>query len=82
MIKKFVQWLVMRKVKNEAGELEAKGFSITKICAVVIALGQAVEFASVYFGHPISIDPKIYASIASIGGIAMKEGVDRSAPAK
>ena len=80
MIKSLFQWLLMRKVKNEAGKLEAKGFSITKICATVIAIMQAVEIASPYFGHAIVFDPKIYVAIASIGGVALKEGVDRSAP--
>lgn len=81
MIKRIAQWLLMRKVKNAAGELEAKGFSVTKICATVIGLMQAVEIASPYFGHAIAFDPKIYVAIASIGGVALKEGVDRSAPA-
>lgn len=79
-MKSFFQWLIMRKVKNAAGEMEANGVSITKVSAAVIGLMQAVEFASPYFGHPISFDPKIYMGIASIGGIALKEGVDRSAP--
>lgn len=79
MLKKFLQWLVMRKVKNAAGDLEAQGFSVTKLCVVAIGLMQAIEYASPYFGHPLNIDPKIYGGIASIGGIALKEGVDRSA---
>ncbi len=72
----------MRKVKNAAGELEAKGFSVTKVCAVVIGVMQAVEVASPHFGHPIAFDQNVYLGIASIGGIALKEGVDRSAPPK
>lgn len=70
----------MRKVKNAAGELEAKGISVTKVAACLVGLGQAIEFISPYFGHPITIDPKIYAGIASIGGIALREGVDKSGP--
>lgn len=80
MLKGFFQWLLMRKVKNETGELEAKGISVTKVCAVAIGVMQAVELASPYFGHPIAFDPKIYGAIASIGGVALKEGIDRSAP--
>lgn len=80
MGKKFIQWLLMRKVKNAAGELEAHGVSITKLSAVIIGLMKATEYASPYFGHPIYIDPNIYGGIAAIGGIALKEGVDRSAP--
>lgn len=82
MLKKLVQWALMRKVKNAAGELEAKGVSITKVCATVIGIMQALEYILPYFGHPIGFDSNIYAGIASIGGIALKEGVDRSAPAK
>lgn len=82
MLKKLAQWLLMRKVKNAAGELEAKGISITKVCATIIGVMQAVEIASPYFGHAIAFDSNIYVGIASIGGIALKEGVDRSAPAQ
>lgn len=77
-MKKLIQWLLLRKVRNAAGELEAKGVSITKVCACAIGLMQLIEFASPYFGHTISFDQNIYAGIASIGGIALKEGVDRS----
>lgn len=80
MLKKLAQWLLFRKVKNAAGELEAKGISITKLCATIIGVMQGVEFASPYFGHPVKFDPNVYLAIASLGGIALKEGVDRSAP--
>lgn len=82
MLKKIIHWLVFRKVKNAAGDLEAKGISITKVCATIIGVMQAVEIASPYFGHAIGFDSNIYVGIASIGGIALKEGVDRSAPGK
>lgn len=82
MLKRLVQWALMRKVKNEAGVLEAKGFSVTKMCAVILGIMQAIELASPYFGHAIAFDNNIYVGIASIGGIALKEGVDRSAPSK
>lgn len=80
MLKKLVQWLLMRKVKNAAGELEAKGISITKVCATIIGVMQAVEFVSPYFGHPMQFGQNVYLAIASLGGVALKEGVDRSAP--
>lgn len=80
MFRKAIQWLIFRKVKNAAGELEAKGISITKLCAVVIGLMQAIEYAGPSFGYGIKFDANIYALIASVGGIALKEGVDRSAP--
>lgn len=79
---KLIAWLLMRKVKNEAGQLEVNGISVTKVCAVLIALMQAAEFVGPYFGHPINFDPKIYAFIASIGGIALKNGIDRTAAPK
>lgn len=75
-----LQWLLMRKVKNAAGEMQADGVSITKVCAVAMGLMQFAELVGPYFGYPIKFDPKIYGGIASIGGIALKEGVDRSAP--
>lgn len=81
-MKRLIQWLLMRKVKNAAGELEAKGFSVTKVCAVVIGLMQFAEFVAPYFGHPLAFDQNVYLGIASIGGIALKEGVDRSATVK
>ena len=80
MVKKAIQWLLFRKIKNAVGELEAKGISITKLSAVVIGLMQAVEYAGPSFGYNIKFDTNIYALIASVGGIALKEGVDRSAP--
>lgn len=80
MLKKITNWLIMRKVKNAAGEMEANGISVTKVCALIIGAIQAIEFISPYFGNPIVIDSKITAFIASIGGIAIKEGIDRSAP--
>ena len=82
MIKKLVNWFIMRKVRNAAGEMEANGISKSKVCAVVLGLMFAVEYASPYFGHPILISTEIKGFIAAIGGIAMKEGIDRSAPAK
>lgn len=81
-MKNLIQWLLMRKMKNAAGELEAKGYSVTKICAVVIGAMQAVEFISPYFGSPVKFDQNIYLGIASIGGIALREGIDKSAPPK
>lgn len=81
-MKRFAQWLLFRKVKNAAGEMQADGVSVTKVCAVAIGLMQFAELVGPYFGYPLNFDPKIYAGIASIGGIALKEGVDRSAPAK
>ncbi len=80
MLKKLVTWFLFRKVKNAAGEMEAKGLSITKVCATIIGIMQAVEFASPHFGHPINFGQNIYMALASLGGIALKEGVDRSAP--
>lgn len=82
MFKNFFQWLLMSKVKDEAGQMQASGISITKICAVVLGLMQAIEFASPYFGHPIVFDNGIKGGIASIGGIALKEAIDRSAAPK
>ncbi len=80
MLKRLIHWLLYRKVKNAAGDLEAKGISITKVCATIIGVMQAVEFASPHFGHALKFDQNIYLAIASLGGIALKEGVDRSAP--
>ncbi len=80
MIKNLFQWLLMRKVKNEAGQLQAQGVSMTKVCAVMIGLMQFAEFIGQYFGHPISFDPKIYGGIATIGGIALRDAVARSGP--
>lgn len=80
MIKRLIHWLLYRKVKNAAGELEAKGISITKVCATIIGVMQAIEFASPHFGHPVHFGENIYLALASLGGIALKEGVDRSAP--
>ena len=80
MLKRLIHWLLYRKVKNAAGDLEAKGISITKVCATIIGAMQAVEFASPHFGHQINFGQNIYMALASLGGIALKEGVDRSAP--
>lgn len=81
MVKKLVEWLIMRKVKNAAGDLEAKGFSIAKICAVLAGILKTAEFASAQFGHGFVIPNDVYGIIASVGAIGMKEGIDRSAPA-
>lgn len=80
-MKKLIQWLIMRKVKNAAGEMEAKGISVSKACVVILAIIEAVEYASPTFGHPVIVPIQIKTFIASIGGIALKEGIDRSAPA-
>jgi len=80
---KFIAWLIMRKIKTEAGQLEARGISVTKVCAVLIALMKAFEFSSPYFfEQPIVIPQEMYGFVASIGAISLKEGVDRSAPTK
>ena len=82
MLKSIVSWLIARKVKNAAGEMEAKGVSVTKICAVILGLIQAVEFALPFFGISFTVPAEVKAFILSIGGIAVKEALDRSAPPK
>lgn len=77
---KLIQWLIMRKVKNAAGEMEAKGISISKISAILIAVLKIVEFALTQFGHPFTFPAELYTFIGSIGAIGLKEGIDRSAP--
>lgn len=77
---KIIAWLIARKVKNAAGELEAKGISVTKICMIVIAALKGAEYATNYLGQPFTFPNDVYVLIASIGGIALREGVDKSAP--
>ena len=79
-MKKLIHWLIMRKVKNAAGEMEAKGISVSKVCVVILALIEAAEYAGPFFGYPIVVPAEVKGIIASIGGIALKEGIDRSAP--
>lgn len=78
MFNKIINWFLMSKAKNAAGELGKNGISVTKLSAVLIGLLQATEFISPYFGHPVVIDPKIYGIIASIGGIALRESINKS----
>ena len=79
-MKKLIRWLIMRKVKNAAGEMEANGVSVSKVCAVILALIEAAEFVGPYFGYNIQVPKEVKGMIATVGGIALKEGIDRSAP--
>lgn len=73
-------YLFMRKTKNKDGYMEPDVISISKVCAVLIAVLQGIETVSPYFDHPVVIPKEVYVWLASLGGIALKEGIDRSAP--
>lgn len=81
-MKKAIDWLLMRKTENVDGKMESGGISITKICALAIAIMKAIEYVSPHMGSPIVFDHDIYVGIASIGGIALRDSIRKVIPPK
>lgn len=77
-MKKIVNWLIMRKVKQANGELQTAGVSYTKAALVCMAVLKGLETTAFQLGHPIIIPDVIYQALGVIAGISAKEGIDRS----
>lgn len=69
------KWFLLRKVRNAAGELERKGISVTKVCAVVIGLLKAGEVFATHMGHPITVPKEVFEGLVLIGGIGMRDAI-------
>jgi len=77
-MKGLINWLIMRKVRQANGELQAAGVSYTKAALVAIAVLKGLEAAAQTYGTPITIPDAVYQGLGILAGIAAKEGIDRS----
>jgi hypothetical protein len=68
MIQKIIDFFIKKELVTVTGTMTQT--SKTKIFITLMALCQAVEFASPYFGHAIVIPKSVYEILATMAGIA------------
>lgn len=73
MIKKFVTWLIGKKIMTETGHMSA--VSKTKLAAVIGAILAAVGPISQAWGHPVTVPNWVYEVLAAAGLWAVRDAI-------